>query len=351
MSLLDEESLVNDRYSVYERSRPYGRRIDRDELWFFEPVDCSSVLSSTDLSSQRSGLANRLEQAGFPLLGQFFRQWLMYSDGTDHLHRRAAVVRALRQIGLDATVERPTFSIRTEFDLVKDFCEPFVWHVLPRLLGLTTEERDFWKPRIASLVALPGSESPNIELLRSTELGLQELHQFLLLHPCKLLSILSRDLGQSTETTNLAINVIGDGVHPTIASLASEVFLRLSSDFQVDSSSPHLVFHHDPPFQFAARVAIHPTSIGEVRIEIGQRVVACLGAANRASAAGQPPMTFGHGRHACIGRAHAEKCIRSGSEMFWELTEGRARLVSRPRWTKSIGYRMIEALQIQIPPK
>lgn len=349
MNSLDEKSLLADRYLVYERNRPFSRRDDRDEIWFFEPADCRAILDSPNLSSQRSGLANRLERAGFHLLSDFFRQWLMYTDGAAHNSRRSAVVRALRQIAPDPIVARSPISNQTEFDLIGDFCEPYVWCVLPRLLGLTTEEREFWRPRIAPLVALPGNDNPDIQLMRTAELGLKDLHQSLLSKPCRLLLLLNSDLGPSIETTNLAINVIGDGIHPTIAALASEIFLRLSPTRSRGVGSSHLLFHYDPPFQFAARLATDRTDIREIRVETGQRVVACLGAANRASD-GQPPMTFGYGRHACVGRAHAERCIQSGLAAFTEWIAGRTLQVGEPRWTKSIGYRMIEALEIQISP-
>jgi cytochrome P450 len=355
MTSLDEQSLLSDRYSVYEDSRPCAHRSDRKEVWFFEPADCRSVLDSPNLSSRRTGLAIRADQAGLPALGEFFRQWLMYTDGDEHLQRRSAVVRALRQIGLDVEVELPTLSIGDEFDLVEDFCEPFVWHVLPQLLGLNGEERDFWKPRIARLVSLPGSENPEPDEMRLAEAGLYELHDYLLKRPCRLLSALWLDIGENTDLPamiNLAINVIGDGMHPTIAGLGSEIFLRLTSESdERRGSSQNLYFHYEPPFQFAARVASEPGVIREIPIEVGQRVVACLAAANRASVNSgwvDRPMTFGHGRHACIGRAHAEKCIRSGLTTFNELSKGAARVAGQPRWTRSIGYRMIESVRIQL---
>lgn len=352
MTRLDEHHLLLDRYRVYEDARPVSRRADRDELWFFETSSCRSLLESRDLSSRRVGLATRVEQAGFPALGAFFRQWLMYTDGEDHARRRTAVLRALREIGA-VDVEPPAIVIGSQFDLIRDFCEPYVWHVLPQSLGLSSDERDFWKPRIDQLVALPGSENPQVHIMRQAQISLQELHEFLLARPCKLLSILQRNIDPATDAAsivNLAINIIGDGIHPTIAGLGSEIFLRLTSQSTSRGGSTDLAFHREPPFQFAARIANAATTVGDVPVKEGQRVVACLAAANRAQyTAGtiSQPMTFGHGRHACVGRVHAEKCIQSGLSMFANLTEGKARIAGDPQWVHSIGYRMIEALKIE----
>jgi cytochrome P450 len=347
---LSEANLLADRYGVYDCHRPHARRTDRDELWFFEPADCRSLLESPDLSSRRTGLATRAENAGFPLIGQFFRQWLMYTDGEEHLHRRSAVARALRQISIEATIQRPQIALGTTFELVEEFCDPFVWCILPQLLGLTEKEREFWKPRVESLVALPGTEETDIEALRVADTALRELHESLGECPCRLLSLLTETLGQSAHPdalANLTINVVGDGIHPTIAALTTEILLRLTRP--QDLKHPHN-FHMDPPFQFAARVARCATTIREIKIESGQRVIACLAAANRNLVAGslERPLTFGHGRHACVGRAHAEKCVELGVNMFAELTEGKARFNGAPHWVTSIGYRMIDALEIQL---
>lgn len=346
MNRLDEESLISDRYKVYARCRPHARRVDRDELWFFDAPECRSALDSQDLTSQRSRLAQRVEQAGCLKLGSFFRQWLMYTDGSEHLKRRSAVIRALREIVVEQTLPLPSFNLGFEFDVIDDFCEPFVWHVLPRLLGLSTEECAFWKPRVASLVALPGSENPTIELMHAAELCLQELEEFLKNKPCKLLGSLTKYLNQDDEALYLAINIIGDGIHPTIAGLASEIFLRSSPEGE--TGGQQFRFHQEPPFQFAARTAIQPLTIGGVAIATGQRVVSCLGAANRASPS-ELPMTFGHGRHACVGRAQAEQCIQYGIETFAVVTKCQAVPIEAPRWAKSIGYRMIEALRMRRP--
>jgi cytochrome P450 len=347
---LSEANLLLDRYRVYEEHRPCARRIDRDELWFFEPSDCRSLLESPDLSSRRTGLAVRAESAGFPLVGEFFRQWLMYTDGDEHLKRRSAVVRGLKEILTEASIQPPQMELGSTFELVEDFCDPIVWSILPQLLGLAAEEGEFWRPRVEQLVGLPGTEESDVQALEKADLALRELHEFLKTHPCRLLSILATTLGQSAQSVtlaNLAINVVGDGIHPTSAALATEVFLQLSQNRNTGMTSG---FHADPPFQFAARVADCATAIRGFPIEAGQRVVACLAAANRNSNVkkNELPLTFGYGRHACVGRAHAERCIELGLGLFGKLTAGRARLDGEPRWIKSIGYRMIESLNIEL---
>lgn len=348
MTALNEAGLLASRYDVYESHRPFAARVDRQELWFFEPADCRSILESTDLSSKRTGLAQRAETAGFPLVGEFFRQWLMYTDGEEHLARRSAVVRTLRRVLSESNIQIAQVALGETFDLIEEFCEPFVWSVLPQLLGLTMAEREFWRPRVEALVGLPGTEESDIEALQCADIALRELHEFVKVHPCRILSLLRDALGENTNSValaNLAINIVGDGIHPTIAALATEIFNHVS----MGGKASRVSFHQDPPFQFAARLASRETKIGDVRINAGRRVVACLAAANRNSGS-YLPLTFGHGRHSCVGRAHAEKCIASGMTAFTELTKGTAKLIEEPRWIKSIGYRMIETLRIQQAP-
>lgn len=352
MTALDEANLLDDRYAVYELHRPYAARIDRDELWFFEPADCRSILDSPCLSSKRSRLAQRAEMAGFPIVGEFFRQWLMYTDGDEHLTRRSAVTRALRRVLTGTIIQPPQINLGATFELVGEYCEPFVWSVLPQLLGLSVEEQEFWKPRVELLVGLPGTEESDLEALRMANLALNELHEFLKRRPCLLLSLLTDTLGEGTDPValaNLAINVVGDGIHPTIAALATEILHHLAKD----TTPNRFAFHRDPPFQFAARLVSSDTAIGGVGIQKGRRVVACLAAANRRASveATQLPLTFGHGRHACVGRAHAERCVESGMSTFTELTHGTtATTIEEPQWIKSIGYRMIHTLRIKRAP-
>ncbi|MBX3490319.1 hypothetical protein [Parvibaculum sp.] len=354
MNEFTEERILEDRFAVYSQQRPWSKRDDRDEIWFFEPSDCRGLLESEALSSRRTGLADRVEQMGFPSLGRFFRQWLMYTDGDEHRHFRNAVVRALKRDDAETEVEKVEFATTSQFELIKDFCEPYVWRVLPRILGLSREESEFWQPRIAILVALPGMENAGPAEANAAETSLLEIQNYLRSTPCFLLSNLKREIGEVSDEVvlfNLVINVIGDGIHPTIAALGSEIYIRMLSGFKADILPNELAFHQQAPFQFAARVANCQTSWKDVRIEAGQRVVACIGAANQIQATNSPsglPMTFGHGRHACIGRGYADKCVRSGYQVFVEATNGNAQLVGEPRWKRSLGYRMIEEQRIRV---
>ncbi len=354
MNRFEDRAIIADRYRVYANQPAVSRREDRDEVWVFDPDLCRSVLDSEEYTAKRTGLSDRARRAGKIKLSRFFSTWLMYSDGRDHLARRAAVLAALRRVRNEVAEPVQTdllVDIPEGLELVSDYCSPFVWSTVPCLLGLSRREAAFWRSRIRNLVALPGVSEPSTELLSAAEVALLELREYIRQSECRFFQLLKEEFAGSIPdelAADLAINIVGDGIHPTIAGLASEIWIRLDSGLGTPRTRRDCRFHEEAPFQYAARRATRECLVGHQKISPGQRVLACLGAANRTEKRLQRKsrLTFGYGRHACPGRALAESCIFEGTRTFFQRFSQGVKIVSPPQWVDSVGYRSITDLRL-----
>lgn len=362
----DATDIERDRFGTYKRSAPVARRRDRDELWIFSPTLCRAALQSSDLTSTRDRLAAQADRAGCIKLARFFRRWLMYSDGEYHRAIREAVLSALRTVSpacqetvTDETI--PAFAPNMEnFDLVCDFAGPWVWNRLPYELGLTKIEAQYWQPRIDCIVSLPGATAITAESLHAGETALAELHEYMRTQEpanrllCDVRIGAPDDISED-ELRDVVINVVGDGVHPTIAGLSITILEWLKRTDSTISSADFasIVIAKYAPFQYVARRALRNVSIGPATVVEGERVVLCVGAAeyseeNRDDSL--PRLEFGHGRHACIGRRIALNTIASGLDRLRSLSNAKWTSVGDAEWLNSLGYLALQRCRITVEP-
>jgi len=348
---LDTQTLLADRHAVYQANYPHAQRSDADETWFFSPDLARVILSSTrEFSSRRERLSKWLIDCNETGLATFYERWLMYTDGTAHKRRRSAVNMGLGRL---PSVEFTNFDttwaaqLPQRFDLVNDFASVLVWLALPRVLGIPDEAVNLWRRCIPPLVELPGQQTPSSDSVQEAKDALRELRRGVmhgaagpLFHTLRVHLSLEDDLGSITD---IAINVIGDSIHPTIAALSTEIWLRVCGGLEVGPTSrAQCLFHDEAPFQYAARVATQSTNLGGVLLRPNDRVVACLGFRN----AGSPALTFGHGPHSCPGRGFAEKIVMDGTGTFFSYFPHGIQILDGPVWKPSVGYRAIERLTL-----
>jgi len=340
-------NILAHRYDVYAEQAPAGRRADKDEYWFFTSAACKQILSSASLSSERTDLIVRLQRAGVPALAEFFSNWMMYRDGVEHTDRRRRAAAALAQVSCSADPEIAFTLPRDgrELDLVAHFAEPFAWRFMCRAFGVPHDFQDDWHGIVGLVCSVPGLVSPSTEALLPIEAALIRLRSQVTERADFRLKLLvgeaAGDRLDGTALTDLVINLLGDGVHPSSAALATEVHARFANNPRVVGRQESFRFHREAPFQYIARTSREPLEIDGVEIGGGTRVVACIGAAAREAIWGSDnsPLTFGFGRHSCPGRLLAEACVRAGLASFSAWARDRPLHFDQPEWLGSIGYR------------
>lgn len=339
-------------------AEPRSSRRGGDETWFFEPEACREILRRNDFSARRSSAGSRFADAPSSELAEFFGGWLMYSEGARHRSLRALAAKALRR--LQGRFEAPTAehgAAPRAFDLVADYCIPFVWNRSARLFEVSESQRRLWLPHLTLLCSLPGIAHPSREQLSLATDSLRILRASIdASGGFGLLSVLqdeARGTWDRATLIDLSINLVGDGFHPTVAALATELWLR-SRETPAKVTSGSLRFHEDPPFQYIARTARCDTQVSDALVRRKERVVACVAAANRAQLdrkTASRPLTFGLGRHNCVGRVFAEQCLTDGVSEFERWSGRRDLFFQEPVWIDSAGYRAMKSCDVSGSPQ
>jgi len=226
-----------------------------------------------------------------------------------------------------------SFRRGTTFDLVKDFAEPFPAIVIAQLLGLPTEDRDEFRFHASQVFVQMGQTSPSAAMR-----SLSWLSDYLREHIAQrrtsrrddVLSTLAANHEEGTldeeEILGMAILLLTAG-HETTTNLIGSGFLhlfRFPEELDRLRRQPELVegaveelLRFDPPLQTNFRVATTDLEIDGAPVAKGGFVVIVIGAANRDPAQFSDPerldigrekndhLTFGVGRHFCIGAALA----------------------------------------------
>lgn len=333
-----------------------GRPSDRSETFFVEPEACREILRRRDFSARRASAGLRLASAPTQELAQFFGSWLMYSEGPRHRDLRSLATKALRrlQFGLEGAPAR-TGTAPQAFDLVADYCRPFVWDRSAHLFGVPESQRQLWFTHLTLVCSLPGIARPTKEQLSLATDSLRALRKSIGANSSFGLLCVLQDEARGTwdrsTLVDLSINLVGDGLHPTVAALATELWLRSGV---TGSNSRSLRFHEDPPFQYIARTAERDTRVAGSDVGRQERVIACIAGANNAQSVGSDtsrPLTFGLGRHVCIGRAIAERCILDGVSEFEKWIGSDDLVFQQPEWVDSVGYRAIKSCRVSGSPR
>lgn len=345
MSLLASREAVIDPYPVYHSLRTRGPVLWDETLgsWIvlaYEPV--IAALRDPRLSVERPRV--KKSRGARSRLDRYLAQFMMFRDPPSHAALRApasrsfsaGVIESLRPLvegiaaGLLAAAGR-----RGGMEVMRDLAHPMPIRVLAAMLGAADENAhlfESWSADFGPLVDPTCAPAEEQALVRSLEkmaayfrgarsrggpkTGEQDL-------PGALSN--AGESGEDTLVANVlmlivaghvtATNLIGNGA---LALLRHPGALqRLREDPSRIEPAVEELLRYDSPVQWTGRFPLESVDLAGTRIESGQTVSLCLGAANRDPARFCDPdqldidrpdnrhVAFGYGVHFCLGAALA----------------------------------------------
>ncbi|SON59379.1 Polyketide biosynthesis cytochrome P450 PksS [Mycobacterium simulans] len=301
---------------------------------------------------------------------------LVFTDNPDHARLRGIVNRAFTPQSIsnlrprvatlvDQFLDR--VSTTSEFDLIAELAEPLPSLVMQDWMRLPASIRDQvgpWAHDIRFLLE-PGLMKPS-ELSRvhnavdAFGAALDEAIEYRRRKPgddliSNLLAVQTSG-GDRLSSDELCVicMMFFAAANETTKSLIGNAFLALAQHRDQDAllrERPELVrnfitevLRYDSPVQVTKRCATRDTEIGGELIRVGDRVLLCLGGANRDPAIFEHPdlfditrpaqrhLAFGFGMHGCLGGALAE--LQTEIAFEWVLRRG-ARIeltTEQPEW-------------------
>jgi cytochrome P450 len=277
----------------------------------------------------------RREPAGRPLFARTRESLaLAASDPPDHTRRRKAVapyftardaerqVPRIRQIAAKTADELAT---RPEpADLVNAFAVPFALRVIAERLGVPEADHAFLRPKVDAMMST--TRFPPEQVRAAHE---QAREYFADLIACReaelddgfpsddlLTDLLRAPDGRGLSRNELVVMAAGllmAGYETTSNQMAMCVLMLLREPGEADRlrADPDLIppavetmLRHSALMSTggAPHMAIEDVYVGDTRVQAGQVVVPLVDAANRDPQAGERPhLSFGHGRHFCLG--------------------------------------------------
>ncbi|MBE9029053.1 cytochrome P450 [filamentous cyanobacterium LEGE 11480] len=287
-----------------------------------------------------------LKQGDLNPLSQTIAKWLFFLDTPDHNRLRSLVAKVFSPGSIEAM--RPTIQVlvndlidqvidRGEMDVMSDFAAPLPAMTITSILGVPKE--DFhklvrWSHELFFVfdqpMSIEGYQRQNAMAIEAREY-LSDLIVKQEEQPTDgLISqlIAARDQGKKLshdeilgfcimlfivgqETTK---SLIGNGILALLQHPESINFVRDNPN-QIKPVVEELL-RYDSPVQVLARLAAEDVEIGDKTIRSGDKVIVCLGAANRDPAQFAHPdqldwdrqhtnLPFGGGMHYCLGAALA----------------------------------------------
>jgi cytochrome P450 len=311
--------------------------------------------------------------------------WMVFRDGPEHRRIRRALYPAFTPMAAEAFQQRVSKAVATLVDrfaaagggeFIREVAWPLPSLVVADLLGIEESWHQSllkWTQQIADyLRARPTTPEQTKEAnsaLSQTQALFRELVERRRSRSAD--DILSRVAADSTlDAGELSLQCaqLMFGGHETTRNLLAEgvlTLLRHPDDLQalrddregLIRSTVEEIARFETPARFVARKAREEMEYGGIRIQAGQNVLVCLGAANRDPArfpdpdrfdirrTENPHLAFGAGPHICIGsyvaRALTQAAISSLLAAFPLL-----HLRAEPRWTVNPGFSRLARLEI-----
>lgn len=272
---------------------------------------------------------------------------------------------------------------RGEIDLLADFAKPLSVSVISRILGVPRED----EPRLeawSKLFFYLFVPIPSQEVLAQMEIALLEFREYFL----RLVAERRQSPRDDLISRFLAVQVDGgppgdlviadtcmllfaDGVENIDSTIANGVVALLEHPDQLrllvrEPARIHQAveecLRYDPPVHFVGRIACEDIEIRGKTLRKDQAVLLMLASANRdpehfdrseefditrtSAKAGSPQLSFGRGRHLCIGAPLVRAEVATGLSSILEGLPNLARLDRPLRWIPRMGHRWLEALPV-----
>ncbi|QSJ20569.1 cytochrome P450 [Nostoc sp. UHCC 0702] len=321
-------------------------------------------------------------------LAQISNKILFYMNPPDHHRLRSLVVKAFSPLVVERMRPRihkivddllEQVQNKGNMDIIADIAGPLPVIVIGKMLGIPIEAQEQlhqWSNVLSrildSLVSLEEYEilnrvigefqdylrgliierekNPQEDLI-SALIAAREQSDKLTLEELLAICILLFATGE--ETT---VNTIGNGMlallhHP-------DQMEQLKKEPTIIQSAVEEILRYDSPVQLTARVAIDNIEIGNQTIQAGEKLILCLGAANRDPYQFPNPdqfnihryqdnhVAFGDGIHYCLGaalaRVQAQIAINTLLQQFPDLQLASDKL----EWRKNIALRGLKSLPV-----
>jgi len=385
-------------YSIYQRLRsedPVHKSFVGDTWVLTSYKDVKAIITDSrfgtfDIPKQIQDKHQYSQKKGKELntLAYLSSKWLFYMNPPDHTRLRGLVNKALSSVKFDhvrsyiqVIVDELLDKVRhTGFiDIIADLAMPLPVMVIAKVLGIPPEDQELlhqWSNTLSRILDQPVSleeyEKMNqaimqfkaylneliIERIRkpqedliTTLIGVGEQGKNLtedeVLTTCILLFITGE------ETT---VNSIGNGMlallyHP-------EQMEKLKREPQIIPSAIEELLRYDSPVQITARQALETVEIGGQIIPSGEKILVCLGSANRDPEKFSAPdsldltrqdnhhLAFGDGIHHCLGARLARMQIQIAINTLVQQLPNLTLDTDKIEWRKNIALRGLTSLPV-----
>jgi cytochrome P450 len=394
----DSVEFVNDPYPSFrylqEHEPVYWS--ERLKSWVLTRyAEVRDVAIASDMSSNRlRPFFAALPSEEAQKIGEIIRYlslWMVFNDAPDHTRLRRLTTKVFthgRMLGMRATIEELIEHLlckldgRENIDLVADFAGPLPALVIMRVLGVdiehlslikrlsddmalfigssrgspekyaiaeraTREMALFFRQLIAERRRKPGSDLIS-ELISVEDQG-EHLSEDELIATCILLLF----AGHETTTNHLANGMLSLLKFP-------EQMQRLRDDPGLAERAVEELLRYDGPSGAQVRIVTQETSLAGKTLQPGQRIFLMLNAANRDPRAykdpdllligrkGPPHLTFGTGRHLCVGfplaRLEGQLSFPALLKRFPKIEL----LEQTPPWIHSLVFRGVQRLPVKV---
>jgi cytochrome P450 len=326
---------------------------------------------------------------------RYLSLWMVFNDAPDHARLRRLITQvfnAKRMIGMQADIQHiidyliDSLDGHREFDLIKDFASPLPALVIMRLLGVRESYLPLVKKRSDEMALFIGSSRGTPEKYTIAEKATQEMAQFFKDIICERRSkpetdliseLIAIDQGgdklNDDELVATCILLLFAGHETTTNHIGNGMLslLKFPHERAKLQTNPALaeraveeLLRYDGPSGAQVRIVSQDghlsTELGTHQLEAGQRVFLMLNAANRDPRAyadpdqlqigrkGPPHLTFGAGKHVCLGFPLARLEGRLAFNALLSRFPLMELIDHEPPWIHSLVFRGVERLLVKV---
>ncbi len=328
-----------------------------------------------------------LNQGNFNPLTRTVAKWLFFVEAPDHTRLRSLVGRAFSFDTLQKM--RPTIrgfandlidrvSTQGHMDVIQDFSDVLPAMTIARVLGVP--EQDFcclirWASELSLLFEQPTSikeyQKQNQAVIEVREYFNDWIERHEKQPQEGLISqlIAARDQGKKLsqdEILGFCVMLLVVGQVTTKNLIGNSVFTLLRHPAKLRSAIDNIdkiekvvdeLLRYDSPIQLVARLATEDLELGDRKIRAGEKVIVCLGSANRDPAKFPNPdqldwerrqtnFHFGGGIHYCLGAALARIQGQIAVQTLIERLSGLELKTGSPERIESITLRGLRSLPV-----
>lgn len=323
--------------------------------------------------------------AANPVANRLSHGTTLNSDGADHERRRKLVAhrlmpRALRTLGDDVDAQARCLVDdavrRGTVDAVSDLATALPLAVVPDLVGWPRDQRGHLLPWAAATFDILGPANlralkavpRSLHMLRFARRVVRERNVLPGSMAHELLAAVDEGSVAAQEVPPLLIDYIAPSLDTTISAISSALYLFAShpEQWQLLKDEPTLlpnavneIVRFESPLRAFTRKLLHDSSIGDVQLPAGARVLVMYASANRDEREWEDPdvfdirknagrhVGFGSGAHACAGQGLARLETTAMLQALLERVD-RIEIVAEPKWALNNIIHRLEHLPVRL---